>query len=52
VTCGGVDTVIRVPSTELSKEQRGGLPIGAKINLALPDNLVHLFDPETEENLL
>ncbi len=52
VTCNGVDTVIRIPSTELSGDQRGGLPIGAKINISVPDNLVHLFDPETEENLL
>ena len=52
VTCNGVDTVIRVPSTQLSKEDRGGLPIGSKINISVPENLVHMFDPETEKNLL
>ncbi len=50
--CNGVDTVIRIPSTQLSKEQRSGLPMGTMIHISVPDNLVHLFDPETEENLL
>ena len=52
VTCGDRDVVLRIPTTELSAEQRGGLAYGTRIQIALPPERVHLFDPETEENLL
>ena len=52
VTCAGKDVVIRVPSTELSAENRSGMAFGTQINLTFPEDLIHLFDPETEKNLL
>ena len=52
VSCHGKDVVARIPTTELEANQRGGLSFGTKINITFPADLVHLFDPETEENLL
>jgi multiple sugar transport system ATP-binding protein len=52
VTCCGKDVVVRIPTTELEASQRGGLKYGESINITFPADLVHLFDPETEENLL
>ena len=46
------DVVVRIPTTELDASQRGGLQYGTKIAISFPADLVHLFDPETEENLL
>ena len=40
------------PTTELEAHQRGGLSYGTKIHITFPADLVHVFDPETEENLL
>ena len=42
----------RIPTTELESHQRGGLQYGTKIDITFPADLVHLFDPESEENLL
>ncbi len=52
VSCYGQDVVVRIPTTELEAHQRGGLSYGTKIHIGFPSDLVHLFDPETEENLL
>ncbi len=52
LTCHGKDIVVRIDTTELAYEQRGGLSYGTVINLTFPGDLVHLFDPETENNLL
>ena len=52
VTCHDEDKVVRVPATELSAAQRGGLAYGTEIDITFPADLVHLFDPETEENLI
>ncbi|MDD6160079.1 MAG: sn-glycerol-3-phosphate ABC transporter ATP-binding protein UgpC [Oscillospiraceae bacterium] len=52
LSCGGKDVVVRVPTTELDADQRGGMSFGTKVNLAIPSDLVHLFDPETEKNLI
>ena len=52
VSCHGQDVVVRIPTTELEDHQRGGLSYGTKIQIGFPADLVHLFDPETEENLL
>ena len=52
VSCHGKDVVVRIPTTELDASQRGGLQYGTKIAISFPADLVHLFDPETEENLL
>ena len=52
VSCHGKDVVARIPTTELESHQRGGLQYGTKIDITFPADLVHLFDPESEENLL
>ena len=48
----GKDVVVRVPTTELDASQRGGLAYGTEVSLTFPEELIHLFNPETEENLL
>ncbi len=52
LSCFGKDVVVRIPSTELSAEHRGGMAYGTEIDISFPADLIHLFDPETEENLL
>ena len=52
VTCHEKDVVVRVSATELDAEHRGGFEYGAELNLGLPADLIHLFDPQTEKNLL
>ena len=52
LSCSGKDVVVRIPTTELAGDQRGGLKYGTGVHISFPADLVHLFDPETEENLL
>lgn len=52
VSCYEKDIVVRIPATELKANERGGLTYGTEINIAFPEDLVHLFDPETEANLI
>jgi multiple sugar transport system ATP-binding protein len=46
------DVVMRVSTSELAQEYRGGIPCGTRLTFAFPSDLVHLFSKETEENLL
>ena len=48
----GVDVVLRVSTTELPKEQKAGIPYGTKVHFTFRDDLIHLFDPETANNLI
>lgn len=50
--CAGRDAVIRIPSTQLASEHRSGMARGTQVNITLPPDLIHLFDPETEKNIL
>ncbi len=52
VDADGKDVVLRIPSTELPSEWRAGIPYGTQIAFTFPPELLHLFDPETEKNLL
>ena len=52
VNAGGHDVVLRVPTTELASEHKGGFAYGAQVHFTFRSDLVHLFDPETEKNLL
>ena len=52
VNAGGKDVVVRVPTTDLPPEYRAGIPYGTKEYFNLPAELIHIFDPETEKNLL
>ena len=44
--------VLRVPTTELASEHKGGFAYGAQVHFTFRSDLIHLFDPETEETLL
>ena len=52
VSVGERDVVLRVPTTELTGENKGGFAYGAQVHFTFRSDLIHLFDPETEENLL
>ncbi len=52
VDADGKDVVLRIPSTELPSEWRAGIPYGTQIAFTFPPELLHLFDPETEKNIL
>ena len=52
VSAVGRDVVMRVPTTDLPAEHRAGIPYGTEINFTFRPELIHLFDPETEKNLL
>ena len=52
VSSNGKDIVLRVPTTELPAEHRAGIPYGTQIRFTFPADLIHLFDPSTEQNLL
>ncbi len=52
VNAGGKDIVLRIPTTELPPETRAGIPYGTKVTFTSPADLIHIFDPETGDNLL
>ena len=52
VSTGEKDIVLRVPTTDLPEEHRGGIRYGTEIRFAFRPELIHLFHPENEENLL
>ena len=52
VTSEGKDVVLRIPTTDLPVEHRAGIPFGTEVTFTFPAELVHLFDAETEKNLL
>ena len=52
VSAGEKDVVLRVPTTDLPEEHRGGIRYGTEIRFAFRPELIHLFNPETEQNLV
>ena len=52
VTVGEKDVVLRVPTTVLPKESKAGIPFGTPVHFTFRSDLIHLFDPESEKNLL
>ena len=52
VNAGGSDVILRVPTTELAAENKAGYAYGAEINFTFRPELIHMFDKETEQNLL
>ena len=52
VNAGGSDIVMRVPTAELSDDERTGLRYDAKVNFTFRSDLIHLFDKENGNNLL
>ena len=52
VNAQGKDVVMIVPTTELDASQRGGIPYGTEVCFTFRPELIHLFDAETELNLI
>ena len=48
----GTRLIVRVPTVDLSMEERNALVYGAKLYLSFEGKVMHFFDPETNENIL
>ena len=48
----GTRIIVRVPTLDLTHEERAALVAGAKVNITFEGKVMHFFDPETEKNLL
>ena len=44
--------ILRLPTMDLTEEQRASLKSGEKLYFSFPSKAMHLFDPQTEESLL
>ncbi len=44
--------IVRMPTVDLTKEQRASLAYGNKLYITFPAKVMHLFDPETEISLI
>ncbi len=44
--------IVRLPTVDLTKEQRAGLTYGNRLYITFPAKVMHLFDPETEKSLI
>ena len=44
--------IVRLPTVDLTKEQRESLTFGNKLYITFPAKVMHLFDPETERSLI
>ncbi|MBQ5952359.1 MAG: sn-glycerol-3-phosphate ABC transporter ATP-binding protein UgpC, partial [Lachnospiraceae bacterium] len=44
--------IVRVPTIDLTEEQRKGMVAGAKLYVTFAGKVMHFFDPETEKSLL
>ena len=52
VDANGKDVVLRIPTTDLAEEYRGGMGYGTEILFTFREDLIHLFDLESGANLL
>ena len=52
VNVQGKDAIIRTPTSELSDELSSGVPVNKEIKFEFTGELVHMFDPETTNNLI
>ncbi len=52
VTAGAHDVVIRIPTVDLPEKYKNGIPFGEKIRFTFDPALAHVFDKESEENLV
>ena len=48
----GTRWIVRIPTIDLTKEQREGLVSGAKLFITFEGKVMHFFDPTTEQNLI
>ena len=44
--------ILRLPTIDLTKEQREQLVYGNKMYITFQAKVMHLFDPKTEKNLI
>ncbi len=44
--------IVRLPTVDLTKEQRASLSYGNKMYITFPAKVMHLFDPATEKSLI
>jgi len=44
--------IVRLPTVDLTPEQRASLAYGKKLFITFPAKVMHLFDPETERSLI
>ncbi len=51
-TEGGDSTIVRLPTVDLTPEQRASLTAGSRIRFSFAGKVTQLFDPETEKSLL
>ena len=51
-TGNGDRIILRLPTIDLTDEQRAQLTHGNKLSFTFTSKVIHLFDPETEESLL
>lgn len=49
---GGTEVVLRVSTAELPPERRSGFSRGTSIKFMFPPELIHIFDNQSEANLL
>ena len=47
----GTQLVVRIPTINLSEEERKQMVMGSKINITFEGKAMHFFDPENERNL-
>lgn len=52
VNCNGQDVVLRIPTSDLPASLKDGTCYGKKISFTFYEESIHLFDCETEKNLL
>jgi len=51
-TADGSRVILRLPTIDLTNEQRAGLTSGNPLSFNFASKVMHLFDPQTEESLL
>ena len=44
--------IVRLPTVDLTREQRSSLSFGSKLYITFPAKVMHLFDPATEKSLI
>ena len=52
VSAAGKDIILRIQTADLEKEHRAGYAFGSQLGFTFRNDLIHMFDPETEKNLL
>ena len=48
----GTRWIVRVPTIDLTSEQRKSLVNGAEVHITFEGKVMHFFDPTTEKNLI